>query len=128
MPLNKIVNSIGKYLYKNLEGSYSLKKHSNSCEVKFTVLYQIPKNVSDKYSLAKAERDKVNVMDVCADVATYGNVLRVEILQITPESKTVAFKSFKAPAPLNVQKFLKRVLQFVTSSIEKEYEGYEVLF
>lgn len=126
--LSKIVNSVGKYLYGKLDGSYSFKKYSNSCEVKSTILYQIPKEVSDKYNLSKEEREQVNVMDVTVSITTYSNKVRVEVIEVSPEEKTIDFKTFKSNWFENVQTGLKYVYSFVTSSIEKEFEGYEVLF
>ena len=126
--LSKTVNSVGKFLYKKLDGSYSMKKRSNTCEVKSTVLYQIPKEVSDKYNLSKEERDNVQVMDVLISVTTYSDKIRVEVVELSPEEKTIGFKTLGSKWFENMQDGLSEVWFFVTSSIEKEFEGYDVLF
>lgn len=126
--LSKTVNSVGKFLYKKLDGSYSMKKRSNTCEVKSTVLYQIPKEVSDKYNLSKEEKDNVQVMDVLISVTTYSDKIRVEVVELSPEEKTIGFKTLGSKWFENMQDGLSEVWFFVTSSIEKEFEGYDVLF
>lgn len=126
--LNKVVNSLGKAIYKRLEGSYSFKKTSNMYEIKSTILYQIPKQISDKYNLVDEERNKVNVMDVTVNITTYSDKIRVEVIEVTPEEKTIAFKTFKSDWFDNIQTGINYVYSFITSSIEKEFNGYEFLF
>lgn len=126
--LNKVVNSLGKAIYKRLEGSYSFKKTSNMYEIKSTILYQIPKQISDKYNLVDEERNRVNVMDVTVNITTYSDKIRVEVIEVTPEEKTIAFKTFKSDWFDNVQTGINYVYSFITSSIEKEFNGYELLF
>ena len=126
--LNKVVNSLGKAIYKRLEGSYSFKKTSNMYEIKSTVLYQIPKRISDRYNLVDEERNKVNVMNVTVNITTYSNKIRVEVIEVTPEEKTIAFRTFKSDWFDNIQTGINYVYSFITSSIEKEFSGYELLF
>lgn len=126
--LPKVVNSVGKYLYRKLDGSYSFKKTSNSTEVRSTILYQIPKEVSDRYNLDKDTRNEVKVMDVTIDITTYADKIRVNVIEITPEEKTIGFKTFKSSIFQDMQTGLLNVYGFVTSSIEKEFYGYTVLF
>ena len=126
--LNKVVNSLGKAIYKRLEGSYSFKKTSNMYEIKSTILYQIPKQISDRYNLVDEERNKVNVMDVTVNITTYSDKIRVEVIEVTPEEKTIAFRTFKSDWFDNIQTGINYVYSFITSSIEKEFNGYELLF
>lgn len=126
--LPKVVNSVGKYLYRKLDGSYSFKKTSNTAEVKSTILYQIPKEVSDRYNLDKDVRDEVKVMDITIDVTTYADKIRVNVIEVTPEEKTIGFKTFKSSIFQDMPTGLLNVYGFVTSSIEREFYGYTVLF
>lgn len=128
MEVTKLVNTVGKSLYKKLDGSYSFKKGNGFSEVKSTILYQIPKEVSDRYNLAQEEREKVNVMEVTISITTYSNKLRVEVIELSPEEKTIAFKTFKSDMFNNIQQGISVVYDFITSSIEKEFNGYEILF
>lgn len=128
MEVTKLVNTVGKSLYKRLDGSYSFKKGNGFSEVRSTILYQIPKEVSDRYNLVQEERDKVNAMDVMINITTYSNKIRVEVIELSPEEKTIAFKTFKSEAFSNIQQGLSTVYSFITSSIEKEFNGYEILF
>ena len=124
----KLVNTVANSLYKKLPGAYKKQKYSNECVVYSTILYQIPNDVAHKYSLPSELKDKVNQMDVKIGVATYSNKIRVSLVQISPLEKTIGFKTFKADTFNNVQQGVQKVLSFVSNAIEKEYEGYEVLF
>lgn len=124
----KLVNIVGKSLYKRLDGAYSFKKLNGCSEVKSTVLYQIPKMISDRYNLPKEQRDNVQVMDITINVTTYSDKIRVEVIEISPEEKTIGFKTFRFIDFNNVQQGCEKVYSFITSSIKTEFEGYEVLF
>lgn len=126
--LPKIQNSIAKSLKKKLDGFYKLEKSSNMCEISSTILYQIPKRVSDRYNLPDDVKNNVNEMDVTITVKCYSNKIAVSIVEHTPEEKTIAFKSFKESAFINVQLGCKQVYDFIRNSIELEFSAYEVLF
>lgn len=124
----KLPGVVGKALYKRLDGAYSYKASSNTSEVKSTILYQIPVEVSDKYNLSQEERDQVNVMDVLIALTTYSNKIRVEVVELSPKEKTIGFRVFPKEYFENVQDGIQRVLAFVAKSIKKEFDGYDVLF
>ena len=126
--MSKVQQSIAKRLYKELDGAYSLIKKSNLSEVESTILYQIPQHVSDYYNLPKDVRDEVNVMDVLISTASYADKVRIEIIERSPEEKTIAFRSFKAKDFENVQKGVQKVVDYIKFSIREEFSKYEVLF
>ena len=126
--LPTIRNSCAKSLYKKLDGAYDIKTNSTTAEVKSTILYQIPAEVSDKYNLPDDTRNTVNQMDVRIDLATYSDKLRVEVVQLAPDEYTMGFKTFNSSTFDNVQKGIQKVFDWVKSTIEKQYSGYEVLF
>lgn len=126
--VTKLPGIVGKFLNNRLDGSYSFKRTSNSSEVKSTILYQIPIDVSKKYNLSKSEREQVNVMDVLVSTTTYSNKVRVEVVELSPEEKTIGFRTFAKEKFKDVHSGCQEVLAFVAKSVRKEFEGYDVLF
>lgn len=126
--LPTVRNSCAKSLYKQLDGSYDLKINSNYADVKSTILYQIPREISDCYDIPSDVKDKVNEMDVRISFAVYSNKLRVEIIQFAPEEYTMGFKTFNSNTFDNVQTGIQKVIKWVKNVIEKQYSDYEVLF
>ena len=128
VPASKLPGIVGKALYKRLDGAYSYKATSNTSEVKSTILYQIPVDVSNKYNLAKEERDQVNVMDVAISLTAYSNKVRVNVIELSPEEKTLGHKTFVSEKFSNVQDGVQEVLAFVAKCVHKEFDGYDILF
>lgn len=126
--ISSVMNSCAKSIYKKLDGAYSFKKLNNSSEVRSTILYQIPTDISDKYNLIKEERDKINVMDITIDFTNYSNKLRVNVIEITPEEKTLGHKSFPASTFENIQQGIQLVYEYICNSIKKEFQDYEIIF
>lgn len=126
--LPTIRNSCAKSLYKKLDGAYDIKIGSTTADIKSTILYQIPVEISDRYNLPKDTRDTVNEMDVRISFATYSDKLRVEVIQLAPEEYTMGFKTFNSSTFDNTQVGIQKVIKWVKSVIEKQYNGYEVLF
>lgn len=125
---NKVCNTVAKSIKKKLDGAYKFEKSSNICELWSTILYQIPKDVSDRYGLDRPTREKVNVMDVLIHFTSYSGKIRVEVTELQPNEKTIGFKLFKLNAFDDMQKGIKSVMDFIQKSIEKEFDGYEILF
>lgn len=126
--LTKVANSVGKSIYKRLDGGYSFVKTSTGCEVRSTILYQIPLELSNKYNLSYEQKTQVNVMDVLISITTYSNKLRVEVVELTPEEKTIGFQTFKDSTFTNVQEGVAVVMNFVQRVIRDEFKDYDVLF
>lgn len=127
-PTSRLPGIVGKALYKRLDGAYSYKATSNTSEVKSTILYQIPVDVSNKYNLVQEEREQVNVMDVTISLTTYSNKVRVNVIEMSPNEKTLGHKTFVSEKFSNVQDGVQEVLTFVAKCIRKEFDGYDILF
>lgn len=128
LDLTKIKNSVAKSVYKKLDGAYSFKKGSTGCQVKTTVLYQIPHYISKRYSLNKEEADTVNVMNIEIQFTVYSNKLRVYLAELSPEEQTIGFKTFNKDVFDNMQNGVQEVLDFIHKIIIKKFEYYDFLF
>ena len=126
--MNKICNTVSKSIKKRFDGAYKYKKSSNICELWSTILYQIPKEVSDRYDLDYDTRKDVKVMDVLIHFTSYSGKLRIEVTELSPNEKTIGFKTFKQSIFNNMQKGVQSVYDFIKMSIEAEFNGYDILF
>lgn len=127
--LPSIAKGCAKYVYKNLDGAFEIYKDSQGWIVYSTILYQIPKEVADRYGMDESKFNTVNELDVRIDFKTYADKLRVEVIELKPDEKTIGFKTFKDATFNNIQDgYKKTVMAFVVKSINKEFEGFDILF
>lgn len=122
------VNRVGKYLYKHLDGAYKIKNSPNTCDVYVTVLYQIPPEFLKKYGIKGDEYEKVNEMTVNLSITTYQNKVRINIIEVTPDEKTIGFDVYKPEQLENLQESAAMIFNKVCKRISKEFQDYEFLF
>ena len=51
VPAAQLVNRIGKYFYKHLEGAFKMEKTANMCDVYTVILYSIPAEIVKVYKM-----------------------------------------------------------------------------
>lgn len=113
---NQQVNRVGKYIYKNLDGAFKFKTSSNTCDVYITLLYEVPGS------------NDVKEMTLDLNITTYQNKLRVNIIELTPQERTIGYDLYKPEDLMNLEEAKKTILQKVIKRISKAYEGYNFLF
>lgn len=113
---NQQVNRVGKYIYKNLDGAFKFKTSSNMCDVYITLLYEVPGS------------NDVKEMTLDLNITTYQNKLRVNIIELTPQERTIGYDLYKPEDLMNLEEAKKTILQKVIKRISKAYEGYNFLF
>lgn len=122
------VNRVGKYLYKHLDGAFKMDKTPNTCDVYVTVLYQIPPEILKKYNIKGEEYEKVNEMTLNLSITTYQNKVRINIIEVTPDEKTIGFDVYKPEQLENLQQSADTIFSKVCKRISKEFQDYEFLF
>ena len=100
--LSQSVNSIGKYLYKNLSGSINFKKSSNMFDIWTIVLYQIPSELIKKYNLTEDKYKEDHEMVININITTYQEKIRVNLIEETPDEVTLGCQV------LNLEKLRKK--------------------
>lgn len=113
---NQQVNRVGKYIYKNLDGAFKFKTSSNMCDVYITLLYEVPSS------------NDVKEMTLDLNITTYQNKLRVNIIELTPQERTIGYDLYKPEDLMNLEEAKKTILQKVIKRISKAYEDYNFLF
>ena len=132
----QIVNSIGKYLYKNLSGAINFKKSSNMFDVWTIVLYQIPQEIAKKYNLSIEESQQVNEMLLDINLTGYNTKIRVNIIEESPDEMTIGSQTF------DLEKYKTRytnqqacftaikdsIEAYIIRRLKHRYEDYEFLY
>jgi len=122
------VNTLGKYLYKNLAGAYDFKKSSNMFDVYTVVLYQIPYEIIKKYDLQEDKYKEVHEMEINISITTYGNKIRVNFIELTPEEVTLGHHAYDLEKYKNYKDLRDAIYWFLCDRLSKRYEDYDFLF
>lgn len=126
MQANQIVNKVGKYLYKNIDSAYEYNTSSNTCDVYMIIYYQIPK-LQQIPGRGRAYND-VHEMKINLSITTYQNKIRVNIIELDPNQRTLGYDLYETYQLNPLSEFKKIVLQRVQKRISKAYSDYEFIF
>ncbi len=120
-PASTVVNMVGKYLYKNLDGAYKFTKDRNTFDVYVTLLYEL----KEEYG---GIPNDVQEMTINISITTYQNKIRVDTIEMTPEEKTLGFDLFKVEDMLDMELAMSTIKWKVGNRIRKAYKNYIILF
>lgn len=128
---SQYVNSVGKFLYKNIDGSIDFKKSSNMFDVYFIVLYQIPTELIKHYGLeTKVDKDTLDVheMTININLTTYQDKIRCNVIEQDPDEITLGCKVCNLQRYDDLYQLRDDILRYIKKRLEKRYEGYDFLF
>ena len=113
LPASAVVNRIGKYLYEHVDGAYKFQKDRNTYDLYVEFQYQdMP-----KYT----ESPPINTMIINISLTTYQNKIRVNIIEVSPQSRTLGYDLFKPELLDNLQVAQNEILKRVKSRVYKAY-------
>lgn len=110
------VNRIGKAIYKNLDGAFKFVKSSNSCDIYTTVLYETPGS------------NEVEEMTLDINLTTYQNKVRVNIIEMTDNERTIGFDVYRPEDLDDTQLSVTRIINRVRKQITSAFKQYNFLF
>lgn len=124
------VKMIAKHMKKNLGGAYKLTVGANTCDVYFLIYYEVPKlHKLIGNSPGKEEYNKVHEMHIDLNITTYQNKVRVNLIEITPEERTIGYDLYK---PKIIQDDIVKARELIWNKVqkrlEKAYEEYDFVF
>lgn len=123
---NQQVNRVGKFLYKHIDGAFNYKKSSNMYDVYMTILYQLP---VDKQDEAKGkEFNDLHEMTLDINITTYMNKVRVNLIEMTPEEKTIGYDLYEPEKLEDLVKASETILKKIQKRISREFREYDFLF
>lgn len=113
---NQLINKVGKYLNKNIDGAFKIQFLPMACRVTMRMYYQVPGH------------KELKEMHFFVDITAYSNKLRVNLTEDTPMEKTIG-QVIVSPEQLNDLELLRdRVLFELEKSINKEYAEFEFVY
>lgn len=123
---NLQINKIGKYIYKNIDGAFKYETSSNTCDVYFTLLYQIPYwyRIPGK----GPEYNDVHEMTIDINLTTYQNKIRVNILEMTPDERTLGSFVLKPEQLYDLENTKQIIFDKVVGRVKVMYSEYDFLF
>lgn len=134
--ISQTINSLGKYLYKNLSGAIDYKKSSNMFDIYTLVLYAIPAKFLKRYNITDDKYKEVYEMVVNINLTTYGQKIRVNLIEVSPNETTLGSQTF------DLEKLRKQnpnqqvyfdtiqnsISDYLVRRLEKRYEDYDFLY
>ena len=123
---NQVIPKVAKYLYKSIDSAYELKMGVNTADVFISVLYQLPIYVG--VSKTRSYDSDVNEMKLNINLTTYAKKIRMNIIEISPEEKTLGFDLFNPEDLEDVVEARKKILNKIKKRISKEFADYEFIF
>lgn len=124
---NQLVNQVGQWLYKHIDGAYKAVRRPNIYDIYMTVYYQLPRLQQVPGREAEGYND-MHEMKLNISLTTYQNKIRVNIHEITPEEKTFSYMLIPPENLQRVEDAQKLIYDKVVQKIEKHYDGYLFLF
>lgn len=127
IPAGQMVNKLGKYLYKNIDGRLSYKTSSNTCDVVIMVLYQLPR-LQQIPGKQKEGYNDMHEMHIDINLTTYANKIRVNLIEISPDEKTLGCLIWGPEQLQDLEKSKLKILSKVQKCLIKEYKDYDFIF
>lgn len=124
---NQLVNKVGQYLYKNIDGAFKGVKSSNTYDVYMKVYYQLPRGQQVPGRESEGYND-MHEMTINISLTTYQNKIRVNIHEVTPEAWTFGYFVVPPEKLQDVSNAKKLIYEKVCKKIAKHYEDYLFLF
>lgn len=112
-----IVNKVGKYLNKNIDGAFKIEFKSNECEVTMRMYYQVPD-----------DPDSFEEMHFIINITSYQNKLRINLTEDTPMEKTIGQVILKEEELSDLSLVKYKVMSALKKAIAKEYKEYDFIY
>lgn len=113
----QIVNKVGKYLKKHIDGAFKIEFSGMACEVTMRMYYQL-----------EDQPDTFEEMHFIINITSYQNKVRVNLTEDTPEEKTIGQVILTDEELHDLSLAKKRILSTLKRAIAKEYSGYEFIY
>lgn len=123
---SQLVNKVGRYMYKNIDGAFQMKSTSNTFDVYTTLLYMLlPEFRSPRNN---KEANDVQEMTLNLSITTYQNKIRLNIIEVDPNERTLGYFLYPPELFGNMETAFKKIQRDFNRTVTKKYERYEILF
>lgn len=128
------VNTLGNYLYKNIDSSFKFEKRASKFDLWITVLYEVPKSIIEKYDLDESY-DELNEMVLNLSLTTYRHhsdstipKIRINIIEESPDELTIGSKTYDLTRFNDYYELRDNLMNYIIVRLSKKYEGYDFIF
>lgn len=131
MQPGQLINKLGKYIYKNLDGAYNIKYSPNTCDIDIVVLYEIPRGILQKYAEEmKNVDDSVKEMNININLTTYNNKIRMNLIILDELERTIGQKVYPMDKLLELSMKSRKdlIMKDIFNLLSREFEDYEFIF
>lgn len=124
---SQMVNKLGYYIMRNLDGAFKIQKSSNMCDVYVTFLYALPYDGTHP-------QDEVEELTLDINITTYTGKLRVNILEPSPREKTIMFMTFEPvkyyskTTGYDLKRLFEEIMKKMKRAVAKEYTEFDFIF
>lgn len=122
----QVVNILAKYIYKNLDGRQKFKIGMNTCDIYFTVYYQVPE--ISVYPGDDISYSDIYEMNLNINITTYQNSIRINIYEISPLETTIGFLKYKLDQFYDIQQLKIQCMNDIKKKVTMRYNKYEFIF
>lgn len=119
---SQAVNIVGRFLYNHIDGAYNIKRSANSVDVYFIILYQ------KKEELREDSDKDMHEMKLNINITTYDDKLRMNIIELSPEERTLGFNTFALAKFDDLNSGYNLVMKTLEKRLNKYYEDYDFIF
>lgn len=126
LKLQQVLNKIGKYIYKHIDGAYKIQFSSNQCDVWFNVYYQ-PKYY-DRIPGKGEQYNDVKTMSINLNLATYQDKIRVNVIDGSGYGKTLGHFVLKDTDLSSFQAARDVIYDTTIRIIVKNYKDTDFIF
>lgn len=127
IPTSQLVNKIGKYLYKHIDGADRYKISGNQNDIWFTVLYQVPE-YSTQIGRGMKYSEEVYDLQLNINVTTYRNKIRVNLIEVSPEERTLGHFVYMPEQVQQVATICNVIIQDIAKKLNKVFADYNFIY
>lgn len=115
---NQQVNRVGKYLFNHIDSAYNYKKSGNMFDVYITAYYQDTSRLDSS----------VEEMNIDINITTYSNKLRINIISLDENEKTIGSDVYTPEFLEDLPKAYSKIMHRIKYRMSKEFSKYEFIF
>ena len=117
LDLGQQVNRVGKYLYRHIDGAYKIKFSPVTCDIYFTMYYQIPQ-----------EKDTFKELNLDINITTYQKKLRINVTELDANEKTIC-QIILSPGQIeDLNQLYRDVYLKIQIAVAKEFSEFDFVY
>lgn len=126
IPGSKLVNILGKYLYKHIDGAFKYNVSGNMSDIYLYVYYQLPKLYQDWTK--PDEYNDMHEMTINLNLTTYSNKVRLNLIEVSPSEKTLGHVVLDCSKLQDLKVAHELVMCKIKQILARNFKEYEFIF